>query len=280
MNAQPAAIVTLELPPDGCHVALSCELRVVAAPPFRHGLTTPVVRRPSTLEVLAITADGTTGAWTVRAIAFTAGEATLPVLAVEVIDGNGTRTLVETTAGPIAVTGRALSADATLAGLEQLAARTTPAWWGAVLGASLLIGTALLLARLALGRLGGAIDRAWAPLRVRRAATRLLRLRSQPAGVQHAYGAIVAAVRLALGFRVGQQVDALTAAELAAFAGRCDLAARERDHLAALLLKTDAVRFGGHLPAASEIAADLGRARALVGSRRFVRRPRAARQTP
>lgn len=274
MTAPQPVVATLEPPPGGCEVAQSCALRVSVDPPFRLGAAPPVVRRHSSLEMLGVIAGPDAGGWTARAIAFAPGELPLPVLAVEIVDEHGARTLVETSARTVTVATRALPSGATLAGLERLAVTATPQWWGAVLLASLVLGTAALLVSTSARRVTAALDELLAPMRVRRAATRRLRLAARQAGALQAYDAIVAALRLVLGYRGGRPVDALTAAELVAVVSHADLAVAERERLTGLLVRSDAVRFGGHRPSVPEVGADLGLARALVRSRRLVRRPR------
>lgn len=263
--------VAVSAPPGGCWVALACDLRVETLPPNRPGEAPPVIRSAESLDVLAIAPGDAAGRWTVRTIAFESGSLPLPRLAVEIIDASGRRRLADTPAQVITVQQRAWPAGTDLAGLERLAPLANPLWWPSVIAASFALGTLGLYASRWARRGGAWIDRVVEPMRLRRAAGRLLG-RGRHDDAARTYHRIVTAVRLALAYRAGRSLAALTANELATVAGRLDLPPEDHHRLGALLTKSDAVRFGRQVPPVEEVAADLAAARAVVTSRHVVRR--------
>jgi hypothetical protein len=264
--------VAVTAPPDGCWVALACDLRVETLPPNLPGPTPPVVRTASALDVIAIEPGDAPGRWTIRTIAFEPGTAALPRLAVEIVDASGRRRFADTAAQSVTVQQRSWPDDAALAGLERLAPLANPLWWPSVLAASFALGTLGLCASRLAHRGGAWFDRVVEPWRLRFAAARLLRRVTAGDG-RRVYDRIVVAMRLVLALRAGRSLSAFTANELMTLTGRLDLVPADRRRLAGLLTKSDAVRFGRRVPPAAVVAADLAVARRLVTSSRLVRRP-------
>lgn len=265
----PAVAVTP--PPEGCWVALACDFRVETLPPNRPGATPPVVRTASALDVIAIEPGDAPGRWTIRTIAFEPGPVAVPRLAVEIVEASGRRRLADTSSQSVTVQQRTWPDEAALAGLERLAPLANPLWWPSVLAASFALGALGLCATRVARRSGTWLDRVVEPLRLRRAAARLLR-HATTGDARRVYDRIVGAMRLVLECRAGHPVTAFTATELATLTGRLDFLPADRQRLADLLTKSDAVRFGRRVPPAAEVAADLAVARRLVTSSHLVRR--------
>ena len=272
----------VDVPPTGCQVAVSCDVWVRAAAPFRLSREAPVVRQTPApgVDILSIEASSfplstaAPEAWIVRLIAFEPGDAATPPMRVELLDAAGRPAFVDVASRAFSVRAQTVAPDTPLADLEPLAPemQTIVARSAVILSAALIVTAAVMMIAGRRRRMIAWLDGMLAAARARRSAARLLRRGAATSDPTTVYDRIVEAVRLALTPSVGASVHTLTSPEVVALVTRSKMTETDRRTLAELLAASDVVRFGGHIPTPAEAAAALDHARALVRSRDFATR--------